>query len=238
VIADPTKIEPFAGFGEPVSSVTHLVAAAVFTALAIRLIRRGAGHAGRVFALSIYAAAVIFQLVISGVYHLLPPGSIGNEVLLRIDHAAIFFLIAATFTAIHGILFRGAWRWGVLAFIWSAAVSGIVLKTVFSAQTPLWFGASLYAGLGWVGIISGVLAWRQFGFRFMAPMLYGGIAYTAGLLLEWAMAEANVFQLIPHTFGGHELFHLAVIAGIAIHWYLIDAVADGELPRPTPSCGA
>ena len=228
MIADPTKIEPFAGFGEPLSSVTHLAAAAAFAWLAVKLIRRGAGHAGRVFALTIYSVAVVFQLIVSGVYHLLPPSSVANGVLLRIDHAAIFFLIAATFTPVHGILFRGAWRWGFLTFIWIAAISGIVLKTIFSAQTPLWFGASLYVGLGWVGLLSGILAWRRFGFRSMAPMLYGGLAYTGGLLLEWAMAGADVLQIIPGVLGGHELFHLAVIAGIAIHWRMIYGFADGS----------
>lgn len=231
MIADPTKIEPIPGFGEPVSAITHLAAAGVFAVLAWGLLRRGAGDALRLTGLAIYAFAVVFQLAISGVYHMLPPGGVANQVLLRIDHAAIFFLIAATFTPIHGILFRGVWRWGVLLFMWTAAVTGIVLKTIFSAQMSIALGASLYAGLGWVGILSGWLAWRYYGYRFMAPMLYGGIAYTAGLLLEWAMAEADVLQIVPGVFGGHEVFHLAVIAGIGIHWFFIHRVADGRLPK-------
>lgn len=231
MIADPTKIDSFGGLGEPVSAVTHLVAAGVFAVLAVRLLCRGRGDTMRVFGLAIYAFAVVFQLLISGIYHVLPPGSASNLVLLRIDHAAIFFLIAATFTPIHGILFRGVWRWGVLLFMWTAALSGIVVRTAFADQMPLAVGASFYAGLGWVGVFSGVRAWREYGFRFMAPLLYGGVAYTAGLLLEWAMAEADVFQLVPGLFGGHELFHLAVIAGMGWHWYFIHRIASGRLPK-------
>ncbi len=232
MIANPTNIEPIPGFGEPVSAFTHLAAAGVFAVLAIGMLRRGAGDAPRLLALSIFAFAVVFQLAISGTYHLLYPQSGGNLVLLRIDHAAIFFLIAATFTPIHGILFRRVWRWGVLVFMWTAAVAGIVLKTVYSEHMPISVGASLYVGLGWVGILSGVLAWRYYGYRFMSPMLYGGIAYTVGVLLEWWMAAAGEepLQVIPGVFGGHEFFHLFVIAGIGLHWWFIYRVANGRLP--------
>jgi len=230
MIADPTKIEAVPGFGEPVSAVTHLVAAAVFAVLALRLLRRGTGGSMRVVGLAIYAFAVVFQLLVSGIYHMLPPGEPSNLLLLRIDHAAIFFLIAATFTPIHGILFHGVWRWGVLLLIWSAALAGIVFKTIYSDHMSMALGASLYVGFGWVGVISGGIAWKVYGFRFMAPLFYGGIAYTGGLLLEWAMAGSGVLQIVPGVFGGHELFHLAVIGGIALHWFFIYRIAGKELP--------
>lgn len=230
MIADPTKIEPLPGFGEPVAAMSHLAAAAIFAALTWPLLRRGRGSGVRVGSLGVYAFACVFQMAMSGVYHMLRPGSVGNQVLLRLDHAAIFFLIAATFTPIHVILFRGFWRWGKLAFIWSAAITGIVLKTVFSASTPLWLGALLYLGLGWMGIVTGVFLWRRHGFRVMAPLLYGGIAFSAGLALEVVMATNGVLQIAPGVFGGHELFHFAVLAGMAIHWKFIYGFANGQIP--------
>ena len=110
---------------------------------------------------------------------------------------------------------------------------GIVIRTAFADQMSLAVGASLYAGLGWVGVFSGIRAWRMYGYRFMAPIFYGGFAFTAGLLLEWAMAEAEVevLQIVPGYFGGHELFHLAVIAGIGWHWFFIHRIANGRLPK-------
>lgn len=227
MIADPTKINSFAGLGEPVSAVTHLAAAGVFAWLSFGMLRRAGQHTLRRLCISIYVFAVIFQLVISGVYHWLPPGSVANKVLLRIDHAAIFFLIAASFTPIHVILFKGFARWGVLAFIWPAAITGIVLKSVITM--PMALGASLYAGLGWVGLVTGIMTWRRYGPSLIKLMFYGGVAYTIGLLIEWWMADAShsALQIIPGVIGGHELFHIAVISGIAIHWALIYRIADG-----------
>ncbi len=229
MIAEPTNIEPLPGLGEPWSAITHLGAAVLFLVISVRLIRRGSGSAIRVVALCLFAFACVFQLAMSGVCHQLVPGSIANQVLLRLDHAAIFFLIAATFTPIHAILFRGAQRWIPLAFMWAAAITGIVLKSIFFAQTPMWLGATMYLGLGWVGIISGVMIWRRYHFRFMAPLLYGGIAYSLGVVFEAVTASMDVFQLIPGVLGGHEVFHLAVLIGMALHWRFIYGFADGRV---------
>lgn len=107
MFANPTEIESIAGIGEPLSAATHLIGAGVVLLLTTRLIRRGAGNSGRTASLAIFAFACLFQLLASGVCHLLMPGTPAHQVLLRIDHAAIFFLIAATITPIHAILFRG-----------------------------------------------------------------------------------------------------------------------------------
>ncbi|NIR95542.1 MAG: DNA-binding protein, partial [Gammaproteobacteria bacterium] len=68
------RIIPIAGFSEPFSSISHLIAAGVFFVLGIILMVRGSGHAGRVFALGIFSFSIVFLLAMSGVYHLLEPG--------------------------------------------------------------------------------------------------------------------------------------------------------------------
>lgn len=180
MFANPTEIKPIAGIGEPLSAATHLLGAGVFLVLSVPFVRLGAGSLSRTAALAVYAFACVFQLLVSGAYHLLAPGSAANIVLLRIDHAAIFLLTAATFTPIHVILFRGPWRWGMLVFVWTIAVAAIALKTVFASITPTWLSATLYVGFGWVGLVSGILLWRRHGYRFIALLLYGGLAYTLG----------------------------------------------------------
>ena len=69
----------------------------------------GAGSVSRTLSLSLFAFACDFQLFASGICHVLTPGTPAHLVLLRVDHAAIFVLIAATFTPVHAILFRGRW---------------------------------------------------------------------------------------------------------------------------------
>jgi channel protein (hemolysin III family) len=217
-------IYPIPGFAEPVSCWTHLLGAGVFLVLGIVLVRRGHGHWGRVTALGIFAFSCIFLLGISGTYHLLDRDSAARGVLQKLDHAAIFTLIAGTFTAVHAILFTGPWRWGMILAIWTMAATAVTLKMIFFHSVPEALSLSLYLGMGWVGLISGVKIARMFGRRFIDLLLFGAVAYTAGAVLEFLHWPV----VIPGVIGPHELFHLAVLAGLFFHWRFIYAFASGQ----------
>ena len=124
------------GFSDPVSSLTHLAGAVVFAILGVFLIARGRGDARRVVSLAVFAFSCVLLLSLSGVYHLLSPGTAARSVLMRLDHAAIFVLIAGSFTPVHVILLRDRWQWHLLAWIWVAALAGLVLKTVYFDAMP------------------------------------------------------------------------------------------------------
>ena len=87
------EVYPIPGFAEPVSSWTHLAAAGVLFFLSISLLRQGTS-AGQIISLFVFAFSCVFLLSMSGVYHLLPKSGAGSLVLRRLDHAAIFVLIA------------------------------------------------------------------------------------------------------------------------------------------------
>src|SRR4051812_43029660 len=146
---------PIPGFSDPFSSLSHLTGALAFACLSVPLLRRGWGNAGRVLSLLVFAVACILLLTMSGVFHMLSPSSPGRYVLQRLDHAAIFLLIAGTFTPVHAILFTGPWRWGVLIAIWTIAITALTIKTVFFAALPEWAGLLMYLGFGWLGLVSG-----------------------------------------------------------------------------------
>ena len=116
MFANPTEIEPFAGMGEPLSAATHLLGGAVVLLFSSRLVRMGTGSVSRTASLAVFAFACVFQLFASGICHVLMPETTAHLVLLRIDHAAIFILIAPTSYPIHGILFRGPPLWTIIAF--------------------------------------------------------------------------------------------------------------------------
>lgn len=220
---DAGRVLSIAGFSDPVSSLSHLAGAVVFAVLAVVLLRRGRGDAARMLSLSVFAFSCVLMLSLSGVYHLLSPDTAGREVLRRLDHAAIFVLIAGSFTPVHAILFRGAWRWGMLALVWSAALAGLIIKSVFFTAVPEWLGLMMYLGLGWLGILSALALARRYGMRFIRPILWGAFAYTVGAVAEflrWPVLLAGVV-------GPHELFHLAVLAGISCHWAFILHIAAG-----------
>jgi channel protein (hemolysin III family) len=215
-------IYPIPGFAEPFSSLSHLIGALVFASLTFFLVRRGRGHGASIVSLSVFAFSSVFLLSMSGVYHLLMPGGTARAVLMRLDHAAIFVLIAGTFTPVHIILFRDWWRWGMLGLIWIAAITALVLKAVFFSGFPDALGVALYVGLGWLGAVPGIALWRRFGFGFIRPLLWGALAYTIGPVVGAIYKPV----LIPGVIGAHELFHIAVLMGLGFHWYFIHRLAD------------
>jgi channel protein (hemolysin III family) len=216
------------GFSDPLSSLSHLAAAVVFAVLSVPLMSRGRGEALRVVSLGVFAFSCVLLLSLSGAYHLLSPGTAAREVLMRLDHAAIFVLIAGSFTPVHAILLRDRWHWHLLAWIWAAAIAGLVLKTVYFDTMPAWLGLLMYLGLGWLGLISTVAIALRSGVRFILPLVWGALAYTGGALVDflgWPVLVAGVV-------GPHELFHLAVLAGISFHWAFIRGIADGVHLEP------
>jgi channel protein (hemolysin III family) len=205
------------GFCQPVSSLSHLAAALVALIAAVPLIRLARGSRSRQMAVALYAVCVIAALGISGAYHSLDRGGAARLVMQHIDYIAIWLLIAGTFTAFHGIMCKGLWRGGMLAFIWSFAFAGVGLQIVAFDLFSGVLGLGIYLGLGWVGILSVFKLGRQIGFRAVRPIWFAGIAYSAGAVLE----ASGHPVLSRHWVGPHEMFHFAVITGVALHWVFI-----------------
>jgi len=189
----------------------------VFLVYGAKLIYMARGHPAWAVAIGIFVLSGVFLLSMSGVFHLLDVEGVGRAVLQRLDHAGIFALIAGTFTPAHVILFSGVWRWGFLIVIWSLAIAGITLKSVFFNQLAEWVGLMAYIGLGWLGILSAYMTHRLHGLAILKPLLYGALAYTVGATLEFFRIPVVVSGVI----GPHELFHVAVLAGLAWHWIFI-----------------
>jgi channel protein (hemolysin III family) len=213
------------GFADPFSSLSHLLGAVLFLALSPFLIARGRGNALRVASLAIFVFGSVLLLTISGVYHLLAPGGSPRMVMQVLDHAAIFVLIACTFTPVHIILFRGWGRWGMLTLVWGFAYTAITLKILYFYTMPHALSLSLYLGMGWLGTYTGLSIWRRFGFHFMEPILWGGIAYSIGAVLEFVHWPV----LLPGVVQWHEVFHIAVLIGLGFHWAFVYTIADGRL---------
>ncbi len=205
------------GFSEPFSSMSHLFASGIMLILGVLLIWNNRDSRRHIITYSIFIFCSVFLLSMSGVFHLLEPHSTGRHVLQRLDHAGIFLLIAGTFTPIHGILFKGWGRWAMLLPIWTIAITGLTLKTIFFSGFPEWFGLVLYLGLGWLGVVSAVLLNRRYGFQFIKPLIYGAIAYSTGAVMEFLRTPI----IIPGVIGPHELFHIAVLFGLGFHFYFV-----------------
>jgi len=223
------------GFTDPFSSVSHLIGAAAFAVMGVALVRRAlrtrppaTGSAptvsmfARVASLLVFSISAVVLLGTSGTFHLLSHTGSARAVMQRLDHAAIFVLIAGTYTPIHAIMFRGVWRWGMLAFIWTFAALGVVLKSIFFEATPPTFGIVLYVAMGWVGLLSMIALSRRYSVRMIWALLAGGMAYTVGAVIEGVEPR----PLLASVIRAHEIFHLAVLIGLSLHWWFIWSISD------------
>lgn len=215
------------GLHDPVSSLTHLLGAAGFVALTWILLRRARRLCSRPFLVT-YCACCISLLFISGVYHSLAPGP-ARDAMLQADLAAIFALIAGTFTAIHGVLFTGANRWVPICLVWSIGAVGMVLALFFFESVPSLSWHALYLGQGWFGLFSTVLIWRQYGPSYVVLPFLGGTTFTVGSLIE----ANDRIVLLPHIVGAHELFHVIVLLGMSFFWVFIYDLVAARAPVAT-----
>ena len=208
------EVHSLPGFHEPFGALSHLIGAVVFAVLAVVLVRRARGDARRVFALVVFAITSVLLLSMSGVFHMLEEDTTGRHVLGRLDQAAIFGLIAGTHTPIQVLFFRGFARWGVLVLMWLIAATGITLFSVYYHSLPHGLGTGVYLAMGWIAGVAGLVVWRREGTLSMHLLILGGLVYSLGAILlglEWP-------TLWPGIFGPHELWHVAVLTALALHW--------------------
>ena len=227
------QVRSLPGFHEPFNALTHLVGALTFAVLAVVLVRRGSGDARRMLFLGIFATTGVLLLSMSGVFHMLEVGSTGRNVLGRLDKAAIFALIAGTHTPVQGLFFRGFARWGGLAAMWLLAATGITLFSIYYHSIPSGLGTGIYLAMGWLASVAGIVVWRRKRTSRVWLLVAGGLVYSAGAILlglEWP-------TLLPGVLGPHELWHVAVLTAMALHWRFMFENArqpvDGEL-EPAP----
>ena len=207
--------------GDPMSCLTHLLGAIFFGVLSIVLARQTRDK-GAVFWFCVqYAAAVLFSLTMSFVFHSMHPGTHIRAMMLRVDVAAIFVLIASTFTAILGILFRDWRRWVYSVAIWTFAITGVILRTIYFDRISMLFGDGLFLLIGWFGILPTLSLWRCFGWRAVGPVVLGGLVYTVGAVgnaVEWPV-------IVPGFWGPHETFHVFVLVGNWVYWRFVWTIA-------------
>lgn len=223
-MCDPNTISLFI-FREPFNSLSHILGACIFAVLAVLLVRRGRGDRLRMLSLAVMAYASIQTLVISSAYHSLWPGEY-RELMLRADVVGIFILIAGSVTPVHVILFTGVERWAPLAVAWTVALGGAFLRIHYFDTLPGAVGIVIFLACGWATAITATILWRRFGWKFVRFAVLSGVSYTIGALVLMRHGPA----LIHGVVGPHEIWHLAVLSGLGMHWAFVFQFASGLAP--------
>ena len=219
---DDIAVFPLPGCREPLSSLSHMLGAFVFTAMAILLIRRGRGDWVRTASLVVMAASSVLLLILSSAYHLTWPGPV-RDFLLRADVAGIFLLIAGSMTPVHAILFSGPSRWVALVLIWTTAVLGILLRMIYHEFVTDAVGVSIFLLCGWGSLVTAIILWRRYGWGFIKPAVFAGASYTLGAIVLLVHGPT----LVQGVLGPHELWHFAVLCGLSMHWRFVFQFASG-----------
>jgi len=201
---------------EPVNGLTHLVAAVVALVGLIGLVYLARDDVAKLASLGIYGLTLVLMFTASALYHLIKAGPRVTLFLRKLDHSAIYLLIAGTYTPICLHYFTGFWRFGFLAVIWFLALLGIAVKLVV-IRAPRGLTAGLYLMMGWLSVAAvgeilstmppGALVW----------LLLGGFFFTAGAAI-YILKKPDIF---PGVFGFHEVWHIFVILGSFSHFALI-----------------
>ena len=201
---------------DPVSGLTHLAAAILSFFGLIALIIFGWGERAKLASLIIYGISLILMFAASATYHMTISSPKITEILRKVDHSAIYLLIAGTYTPFCINAFTGFWKWGLLSIIWSLAIIGVGIK-VFIVRAPRWVNAGVYLIMGWLIISAvqemlntlpaGALTW----------LITGGVIYTLGAVVY--ITKKMDFK--PGVFGFHEVWHIFVMLAAAAHYISI-----------------
>jgi hemolysin III len=196
--------------------VSHLIAAAAAVPAVVALLWHAQGQAAQLGA-AVYGGSLILLFGVSATYHRRFWSLRARRVVGRLDHAAIFLLIAGTYTPLGLLIGPGAGH-RMLATVWIGAALGVALVVGWHGLGKR-LRAGIYVVLGWA--VAPVLPELRaaVGDGAMALFFAGGALYTVGAVI-YAVRRPDPF---PRTFGFHEIFHLLVIAAAACHYLVVEA---------------
>ena len=201
---------------EPVNGLTHFFAAIAALIGMVILIIVGRGSLDRTIALTIYGVSLVLLFAASAAYHMIKARPKVLEILRKLDHSAIYLLIAGTYTPFCTIMFDGFWKWGMLTIIWSLALIGIVVK-IFIVNAPRWLNAGIYIVMGWLCIAAIGEMLRVLPPWALTWLVVGGVLYTLGAVVY----ITKILNFWPGKFGFHEVWHIFVLLGALAHFIAI-----------------
>lgn len=196
---------------EPINALTHLLGFLLSIAGTVVLLALAGGEPWRSLAFAVFGGSSMLLYAASTLLHALRAPPAAEEWLRRFDHAAIFVLIAGSYTPVALVSLRPqspAWGWALLGVVWGLALLGVAFKLVwFSA--PRWFSTALYLLLGWLALVAIVPLVRAIPPGGLAWLVGAGLFYSVGAVI-YALKRPSP---VPGVFGYHEIWHLFVLAG-------------------------
>jgi hemolysin III len=196
---------------EIANSVTHglgLAASLLAFPFLVAAAARRWGTPGVVGA-AVFAAALVALYLISTLYHAVPP-SRAKQVLQKLDHTAIYLLIAGSYTPFTLGVLRGPWGWTLLSLVWAIAGTGIALEFALGRKVHR-LAVGLYVAMGWLVVVAAKPLIAAVPWPGLAWLAAGGLFYTGGI----------AFYAAKRVRYAHAVWHLFVLAGSVCHFVAI-----------------
>jgi hemolysin III len=139
--------------------------------------------------------------------------------LRRLDHSAIYLLIAGTYTPFTIGVVRGSLGWSLFGIVWALAIVGVIVKLTGAMLRIRWASTLIYVVIGWIGIVACKQLWNNLTATQFGWMLAGGLCYTGGV-------PFYLWKSRPYA---HVVWHLFVLGGVACHFVAILSLICGQV---------
>lgn len=203
---------------EPVNAITHFLGALLSIPGLILLIRQvpAKSDARYYTAVCVFGISMLLLYFTSSFYHLINGSPKTIAILRRIDHMMIYVLIAGTYTPVCLLVLSGTWRWSLLIAVWMLALAGVLFKLIWF-KAPRWLSTCSYVIMGWIAAAAFYPLSMVMSLAGMLRLVGGGLLYSIGAVIYATKKPQINFKYL----GFHEIFHLFVLAGSSIHYWMI-----------------
>jgi hemolysin III len=160
----------------------------------------------------VFGLSALAMFITSVVYHWASQPDL-KLLLRRLDHSAIYLLIAGTYTPFALVAIEGAWGWTLFGVAWTLAILGVAAKLTIGFRFPR-LSLALYLGMGWMSVVAIKPMLESLTTSQLLWILAGGLCYTGGV-------PFYVWKSRRYT---HAVWHLFVLAGVACHFVAVLSV--------------
>jgi hemolysin III len=200
---------------EPVNAWSHFVGLVLATAGTVLLLHLARGPWETV-AFAVYGGSLVLLYGASTVYHAVHLPLERLRRLRTLDHIAIYFLIAGTYTPVAVVTLHGPSGWALLAAAWAIAVAGIPFK-IWWLDAPVWVSTGTYLAMGYMALVAAAPLAQAVSVSGLVWLVTGGVAYTIGAII-FTRERPNP---VPGVFGHHEIWHMFVLVGSGCHFAFV-----------------
>ena len=199
---------------ERISFYTHLFGFIIFLIGTIYLLYKTKTLSLNIVSI-IYGLSTMTLFLASSLYHAHKKEDDEISLWRKLDHIAIFIMIAGTYTPIVYVYLADYWKWSIIIIQWALVVGGLFFK-FFYLNAPRYLYTIIYLLMGWMGIIPIKKFVSTMSGHSLFYLFGGGLAYTIGAVFYiFKKPQFNIH------FGFHEIFHIFILLGSVLHYLLV-----------------